>query len=478
MINVEFNYEQKEKILKCDLNSKLLSIFKYYAKKENLDINHLFFLYSGENLNSNEYLDKNLKEIINLEDINENKIIINVNYTDFDRTSSFISLNSLDEYEEIENNNIKGNFKLFIRLYFLLFIKFIFILIIVGICFFFGFNSIIINNKFYILGILISSILTISIISIFIFFIPEKARYSKKNYIFHFFYIICIISTCLALSKYINSKIIIICIIIININIISIGIFITIFKNYNCYGFLFIPFIINIILLVLLNYIWVKNLYQILYIAGFTLFFTISHFITTYSLFKNFEIRNINEFIYLGIVISLSLFVLIGLLIYQLYNHIKTNILVNYNRAKFFYIYLIIILEFIFIFLIDFLGFYFKFNSIFYDNLTIISISLFLIILFTLLSLILLLKFQDNNTLLFTNFIFLIPCIIISIFLISKYLKENFILKFFVILLSNAFSKEIYILITSKWINFGVLLVSIFFNLLSILFIYLFWEKI
>ena len=86
-------------------------------------------------------------------------------------------------------------------------------------------------------------------------------------------------------------------------------------KNYNFYGFLFMPFLINIISLVLIYYLCVQNIFQIIYISGFALFITISHFVTTYLLFKNFRIKNNNEFIFLSIIISLSIFTIIGLVI-------------------------------------------------------------------------------------------------------------------------------------------------------------------
>ena len=211
-----------------------------------------------------------MNEILNENNKNEDKIIINVDYSEFDRSDSALLL---DPGVDFEQEDIKKKyFNFFIRLYFLLFIKFLLISLALGICFFFKFNYTFINNKYYILGLFISSFLTISIISILLFFITEKSRYSKTNYIFHFFYLLCIFFTCLILSKYISFKIIMSCIIIIDINILVIGIFIVIFKKYNFYGFLFIPFLINIISLVLIYYLWVQNILQIIYISGFTLF--------------------------------------------------------------------------------------------------------------------------------------------------------------------------------------------------------------
>ena len=167
MINVEFVYEQKKNIIECDLNTKLLSIFETYSREEDLDINHLIFLYSGDNLNANKYLYKSLNEILNENNKNEDKIIINVDYSEFDRSDSALLL---DPGVDFEQENIKKKyFNFFIRLYFLLFIKFLLISLALGICFFFKFNYTFINNKYYILGIFISSFLIISIISILLF---------------------------------------------------------------------------------------------------------------------------------------------------------------------------------------------------------------------------------------------------------------------------------------------------------------------
>ena len=478
MIKVEFVYEQKKNIIECDLNTKLLSIFETYSKEEDLDINHLIFLYSGDNLNANKYLNKSLNEIINQNNKDENKIIISVDYSEFDRSDSLVLLNPGVAFEQ--EHIKKKYFNFFIRLYFLLFIKFLLISLALGICFFFEFNYTFINNKYYILGIFISSFLTISIISILLFFITEESRYSKTNYIFHFFYLLCIFFTCLVLSKYISFKIIMSCIIIIDVNILAIGIIIVIFKKYNFYGFLFIPFIINIISLILIYYLWIQNLIQIIYISGFALFITISHFITTYSLFQNFRIKNINEFIFLSIIISLSIFSIIGLLIKALYNYINSNVLVDNIRTNFFKIYLILILEFVFVLLAVFLGFYFKFNSLLYNSRNICILFALVIILFTLLFLILLLVYQedeDKSFLFIINFFIFIPCIIISFFLLSKYINQTIILSFLILILSNAISIEISIILTQKWKIFGIFLISFVFNLICTLFIYLFWDR-
>ena len=98
------------------------------------------------------------------------------------------------------------------------------------------------------------------------------------------------------------------------------------------------PFLINIISLVLIYYLWVQNILQIIYISGFTLFIC----------WDKDKIL-VNEFIFLSIIISLSIFTVIGLVIKALYNYINSNVLVDNIRTKFFKIYLILILEFVFV---------------------------------------------------------------------------------------------------------------------------------
>lgn len=485
MIKIEFNYDQEIDILEFNSDRKILSICKQYSKLKKININHLGLLFSGKNLNTNEYLGKSLNQILTKYDINDGKIAITVIYSVFDNTSSIYSINTFDSGDDEENNN-KNNFKLLIRLYLLFFIEFIIISTIIGICFFFEFNKIFINDEYCIFGISISSILIILIISIFIFFIPRKMKYLIIIYIFHFLYISSIIFICLISSKYIHYKIIMSCLFILNIDILTIGIFILIFKKYNCYGFLFTPFITNTISIVLLYFLWVKDVYQILYISGFSLFIIISHFIITFLLLKKPIINHICEFSFIGIIINLSIFILIGQGIFHLYNYIKSKILIYplSLRAIYFNVYLILLLEFIFIFVINFLGFYFEFSNIFYYNLTITWISFSSIILFSLFSFILLLykdidndNYNDNYKLLLPIFFIFIPCIIISCFLLSKYIKENIILSFLIIILSNVLSIEFYILLFSNCKKFGILLFSFLGSLISISSIYLFWIK-
>ena len=244
MIIVEFDLNQKKRTFQYDKKTKLKKIFIKYAKKENLNINKLMFLSSGINYNSNQELNKTLEEILTKDDKNEKKILITVNKCEdgFERTITAININdyenssedshqlidndfdltnlsiSINEYENSLEDSYKindedkiNNYIALLKLYLVLFIKFLLITIIFGICSFFDIdNKYLINKKIKEAAFIIAN-LTMVIISIILFFIQKKYKKSKIMLIFSFLSILCIIIICLFLSKYINYKIILIC---------------------------------------------------------------------------------------------------------------------------------------------------------------------------------------------------------------------------------------------------------------------------
>ena len=77
MFEVIFFYEGIETKIQCNKNDKMKKIFQNFANKMNIDdINSIFFLYGGENINDDELT---LEEIANILDKTSNKVKIIVN---------------------------------------------------------------------------------------------------------------------------------------------------------------------------------------------------------------------------------------------------------------------------------------------------------------------------------------------------------------------------------------------------------------
>ena len=80
MYEVEFNYKGNKNIIQCRKDEKMKDIFnKFLYKIQNLDINKIFFLYSG-NANINGEL--SFEEVANENDKIRNKMNIIVNDID------------------------------------------------------------------------------------------------------------------------------------------------------------------------------------------------------------------------------------------------------------------------------------------------------------------------------------------------------------------------------------------------------------
>ena len=106
MINAIFNWKGQETIIQCNIFEKMNNIFKKFSLKSGLDLNKVYFLYSGQKIEGN----LSLTNIINEKDSIRNAIKILV--VEMDKT---IINNNLIKSKEIicpkcySNINIKIN---------------------------------------------------------------------------------------------------------------------------------------------------------------------------------------------------------------------------------------------------------------------------------------------------------------------------------------------------------------------------------
>ena len=75
MVEVEFIYQQQITIVQCELNNKIGDIYKRFISKVGIDINSVYFLYSGNKIDNNELT---IDKLININDreIKKMKIIV------------------------------------------------------------------------------------------------------------------------------------------------------------------------------------------------------------------------------------------------------------------------------------------------------------------------------------------------------------------------------------------------------------------
>ena len=83
MFKVIFIYNGKDNMIQCNKNDKMKSIFQKYVNKIEKDINSIYFLYGGNNINDGELT---LEQTANNLDKKNNEIKIIVN--DIDSSSS------------------------------------------------------------------------------------------------------------------------------------------------------------------------------------------------------------------------------------------------------------------------------------------------------------------------------------------------------------------------------------------------------
>jgi len=75
MVEVEFSYKQQITIVQCQLNSKMKDIYNKLISKAKIDINSIYFIYSGNKIDNNELT---IDQLININDrsINKMKILV------------------------------------------------------------------------------------------------------------------------------------------------------------------------------------------------------------------------------------------------------------------------------------------------------------------------------------------------------------------------------------------------------------------
>ena len=192
-----------------------------------------------------------------------------------------------------------------------------------------------------------------------------------------------------------------------------------------------------------------------------------------------YKTTNYKEYIFINIIISLSILNLVGIGIKLFYNYIKSKIEKNGFKYNFYLkIYSILTIEFIFILTLFNLGVYFKIPTIFYENLITLLITFISLIYLICISFIILLIFEGKIKDFIVFFIFTF-CVVISQFLLSKYLDKNIILYFLIIILSNAITIEIYLIFncSNKIYEIKFLIISLFVMILTIFLLYKFWIK-
>ena len=62
MVEVEFNYQQNKIIIQSNLNDLFEEIIKKYTDKANLDINNIYFISNGKNINIKDKLENIMSE--------------------------------------------------------------------------------------------------------------------------------------------------------------------------------------------------------------------------------------------------------------------------------------------------------------------------------------------------------------------------------------------------------------------------------
>ena len=108
MAKVEFNYKGKTIIIQCQEEEKMEEIFNKFVSKIELDINNIYFLYSGNKINSQ----LTFSEIIN--DIDKERKIISIIVSDLNSDiikSMFPICKECKEKVSLEINNYKFSYE-------------------------------------------------------------------------------------------------------------------------------------------------------------------------------------------------------------------------------------------------------------------------------------------------------------------------------------------------------------------------------
>jgi hypothetical protein len=75
MVEIEFSYKQQITVVQCELNNKIKDIYNKCISKVGIDINSIYFIYSGNKIDNNEL---KIDQLINNNDrsINKMKILV------------------------------------------------------------------------------------------------------------------------------------------------------------------------------------------------------------------------------------------------------------------------------------------------------------------------------------------------------------------------------------------------------------------
>ena len=54
MVEIEFLYKQQITVVQCELNNKIKDSYNKFISKVGIDINSIYFIYSGNKIDNNE----------------------------------------------------------------------------------------------------------------------------------------------------------------------------------------------------------------------------------------------------------------------------------------------------------------------------------------------------------------------------------------------------------------------------------------
>ena len=111
MIKILIEYNQEKTYFECNKNVTIRSILKKYCSIKNLEYEHIYGVNNGDNIALNEFKRLKLKKRLTKDEIKRGIMKIQAQYTQFERTKSSITTNSMleaaDEKDYNKINEIK-----------------------------------------------------------------------------------------------------------------------------------------------------------------------------------------------------------------------------------------------------------------------------------------------------------------------------------------------------------------------------------
>ena len=121
-IEIEFNYQGQITIIQCNIKDNYSTIFQRFINKSNIDINSIYFLYSGNIIEGNLIIEQNINNtdkerkkmnilVNNKNEINDNSIIIKPKDIICPKCGDICKIN-INDYKilfECKNGHNKGN---------------------------------------------------------------------------------------------------------------------------------------------------------------------------------------------------------------------------------------------------------------------------------------------------------------------------------------------------------------------------------